>query len=88
MQKIAQKRKKYGRYKRIQNLVIKQTVIAMMQKLTRNIQINKLNKFRCNFTTEYSEQPLKFPISARHCSMLTGVIPYNKQPSYMNPMQQ
>ena len=24
---------------------------------------------------------LKFPIS--HCSMLTGIIPYNKQPAYM-----
>ena len=24
---------------------------------------------------------LKFPIS--HCSLLTGIIPYNKQPAYM-----
>ena len=58
-----------------------------MQKLTRNILNNKLNKFGCNFTIECSEQPLKFQISARHCSMLTGIIPYNKQSSPMNPMQ-
>ena len=42
---------------------------------------NKLNTIEC------IGQPLKFPI-ARHCSMLTGIIQYNKQPSYMNPMQQ
>ena len=59
----------------------------MLQKLTRNILNNKLNKFRCNFTIEYSEQLLKFLISVRHCSMLADIIPYKKQPSYMNPME-
>ena len=67
--------------------MIKQGVITIMQKLTRNTLSNKLDKFRCNFTIECSEQPLKFPISTRHCSALTGIIPYNKQSSYMNPMQ-
>ena len=43
----------------------------MMQKITRDILNNKLNKFRCNFTIECSEQPLKLTISARHCSILT-----------------
>ena len=58
----------------------------MIQKLTRDTLNNKLSKFRCNFTIECSEQPLKLLISAHHCSILTGIIPYNKQPSYMNPM--
>ena len=56
-------------------------------KLTWNILNKKLNKFRCNFTIECSEQPLKRPVSARHCSILTGLILYNEQLSYMNPMQ-
>ena len=43
---------------------------AMMQKLTKNILNNKFNKF----TIKCSEQPLKLPISARHCSVLTGII--------------
>ena len=59
----------------------------MMQKLTRNILNNKLNKFRRNFTTECSVQLLKSPISARHYLMLTGIISNNKQPSYLNPEQ-
>ena len=59
----------------------------MMQELTRNILNNKFNKFRCNFTIKCCEQPLKLPISARHCSVLTGIIPYKKTP-YMNPIQQ
>ena len=75
------------RYKGIWNLVIKHTVLALMQKLTRNMLNNKLKKFRCNFTTECSEQLLKSPISARHYSMLSGIISNNKQPSYLNPEQ-
>ena len=35
---------------------------------------NKSNKFRCNFTIGCDEQPLKFPISPCHCSILTGII--------------
>ena len=48
-----------------------------MQKLTRNILNNKLNKFRCNFTIEYSET-IKTP---NFYMLLTDIIPYNKQPS-------
>ena len=54
---------------------------------------NNLNNIRCNFTIEYSKQPLTPlpppppPDSSRHCSMLTGIVSYNKQPSYMNPLQ-
>ena len=56
---------------------------------------NNLNNIRCNFTIEYSKQPLTPPPpppppppdSSRHCSMLTGIVSYNKQPSYMNPLQ-
>ena len=59
----------------------------MMQKLTRNILNKKVNKYRRSFTIECSKQPLKIPSSARHFSILTGLIPYNKQISYMTPMQ-
>ena len=58
-----------------------------MQIITGNILNKNLNKFRCNFTTECSEQPLKLPISECHCAMPTGITPHNKQASYMNPMQ-
>ena len=51
------KRKSIVRFKKIGNFVIEQTVIAMMQNLTRNILNNKLNKFRYNFTIE-----CQFPI--------------------------
>ena len=50
----------------------------MMEKPTRNILNSKLDKFRCNSTIECSVQPFKLQISARHCSILTGIIPYYK----------
>ena len=58
----------------VRHKTIKQTALAMMEKLTRNIMNNKSNKFRCNFTIGCDEQPLKFPISPCHCSILTGII--------------
>ena len=55
----------------------------MMEKFARNILHDNSNKFICNCTIECCEQPLKLPISARHCPMLTGIVPYNKQLSYI-----
>ena len=76
-----------AKYKRIWNLVKKQKVIAMMQKLTTNLLNNKLNKLRCNFTIECSEQIWKFPIFTSDCPMLTAITSIDKQPSYTNPIQ-
>ena len=59
----------------------------MMQKITRDILNNNLDKFRCNFKIKCTEQPLKLLISAHHCSVLTGIISHHKQPPYINQMQ-
>ena len=45
---------------------------------------NKLNKLKYNLTIECCEYQLKFPISARHCSMSIGINPQNNQPSNIN----
>lgn len=39
------------RYKKTWNLELKQTVIALMQKISGNISNNKLNKFKRSLTT-------------------------------------
>ena len=49
----------------------------------RNILDNKLKKFRYNLAIECWEHSLKFPISAHHCLMSTGIIPKHYQASYM-----
>ena len=61
----------------------------MMPKITGNILNKSLNKLRCNFTIECSEQPLTLLISACHSEMSTGIsiIPHPKQITYMNPVQ-
>ena len=46
----------------------------MMEKFARNILHDNSNKFTCNCTIECCEQPLKLPIFARHCPMLTGIV--------------
>ena len=45
-----------------------------------------LNKFSSNFIITPWKCPLKLPISAYHCSMWTGIIPQNEQPSGMNSL--
>ena len=52
----------------------------------RNKSDNKLNKFRDILITESCEHPFKIPISARHCSMSTGIIPKHGQSSWMSPV--
>ena len=61
------------RYEKTYNLR-QQTDKAKVQISTKNIFI-KLCIFKYNLTTESCEHPLKFQISARHCSMSTGIIP-------------
>ena len=47
----------------------------MIQISTKNILHNILHIFKYKLTTECWKHPLKCPISARHFSMLIGIIP-------------